>query len=73
MDVRRHPGLDDYRRALVRLGVTAPVFEVDARRRRDVALLVQALLLSIDPGLVDNTLPPGTGSYPVHSTVRDYW
>lgn len=30
-----------------------PVFEIDARSRRDVTLLVQALLYSIDPGVTD--------------------
>ncbi|MGF7236011.1 MAG: GTP-binding protein [Frankia sp.] len=73
MDLHRHPGLDDYRRALVRAGITAPVFEIDARRRHDIALLIQALLLSIDPGLDDTTLPPGTDSPPAQSTARDYW
>jgi hypothetical protein len=29
-----------------------PIFEVDARRREDVSLLVEALLYSLDPGLV---------------------
>jgi signal recognition particle receptor subunit beta len=72
MDVRRHPGLDDYRRSLTSLGVTAPVFEVDARRRRDIALLVQALLLTIDPGLT-STPASRDESQPVWNTVRDYW
>ena len=30
-----------------------PIFEVDARERRDVSLLVEALLYSLDPGVVD--------------------
>ncbi|WP_026311346.1 GTP-binding protein [Parafrankia elaeagni] len=73
MDLRRTPGLDDYRRVLAQVGIVAPVFEIDARRRSDVALLVQALLLSIDPGLADGMSPPGTGSDTVQSAVRDYW
>lgn len=51
LDVRRRPPLTLYRRALVMAGLNAPVFEVDARRQRDVALLVQALLLAVDPVL----------------------
>jgi signal recognition particle receptor subunit beta len=62
VDVRRHPGLDSYREALLGLGVNAPVFEVDARRRHDVALLIQALLLSIDPGLADAGPPDDDGA-----------
>lgn len=30
-----------------------PIFEIDARERKDVSLLVQALLYSIDPGVQD--------------------
>ena len=30
-----------------------PIFEVDAREHRDVSLLVEALLYSLDPGVVD--------------------
>ncbi|MBK8961333.1 MAG: protein kinase [Proteobacteria bacterium] len=47
--------LDDYhlyfqqRRA--ELGLNPPVFAVDARERADLALLVEALLYSIDPGI----------------------
>jgi signal recognition particle receptor subunit beta len=73
MDVRRNPGLDEYRRALAHIGVTAPVFEVDARRRHDIALLIQALLLSIDPGLAGDTPPPHTRSRPVGRPAREYW
>jgi signal recognition particle receptor subunit beta len=45
------PGMPAYRRALEALGLAVPMFELDARRREDVALLVQALLLSGDPYL----------------------
>ncbi|HXH03801.1 MAG TPA: ATP/GTP-binding protein [Candidatus Competibacteraceae bacterium] len=52
-DLKPTPLLDDYRQELTRLGLRAPVFEVDARRRDDVSLLVQTLLYRLDPGLAD--------------------
>ncbi len=73
MDIHRHPSLDHYRQTLLHAHVTAPVFEVDARRRPDIALLVQALLLNIDPGLDDTRPPPTTEPPPAHTTARDYW
>ncbi|BBA35613.1 small GTP-binding protein [Methylocaldum marinum] len=51
MDLSATPGLSDYHRQLETTGLNPPIFEVDARRRKDVSLLVQALLYSIDPGL----------------------
>jgi uncharacterized protein len=54
MDEQREPGLDRYNLHLKALGLKAPIFEVDARERRDVAILVQALLYSLDPGIADN-------------------
>ncbi len=51
MDVSATLTLADYVDRLDAAGVRAPVLEVDARERRDVALLVEALLYSIDPGL----------------------
>lgn len=50
MDLQRRPSLDDYRRQLESLALQAPVFEVDARSQRDVTMLIQALLFSLDPG-----------------------
>ncbi|EFC79114.1 ATP/GTP-binding protein [Parafrankia sp. EUN1f] len=73
MDLRRAPGLDDYRQVLARVGIIAPVFEIDARRRGDVALLVQALLLSVDPGLAGEIALPGTGSGTFQRAAGDYW
>ena len=52
MDLRRDPPLAEHRRVLLERGLRHPVFEVDARRREDVATLIKALLLSEDPGLV---------------------
>lgn len=55
VDVAPEPGLTAYRRALEAVGLSTPVFEVDARRRDDVAMLIQAMLLSEDPGLAGGT------------------
>jgi signal recognition particle receptor subunit beta len=51
MDVKPSPSIEDYYKQLWTMGRNAPIFEVDARRRDDIALLVQALLYSLDPGL----------------------
>ncbi len=51
MDINRHPTLDDYHLQLESNGGKIPIFEVDARQKRDVSLLVEALLYSIDPGI----------------------
>ncbi|MGB0845274.1 MAG: GTP-binding protein [Thiolinea sp.] len=51
MDLQRKPGLNDYRSWLEELSIQAPIFEIDARSRKDVTALVQALLYSLDPGV----------------------
>lgn len=51
MDLSGKPSLDDYHLQLESSGMKTPIFEVDARAKRDVALLVEALLYSLDPGL----------------------
>ncbi|BDI07791.1 GTP-binding protein [Sphaerotilus microaerophilus] len=51
MDSRTSPTIDEYVRQMKEMELAAPVFEVDARRRDDVSMLIQALLLSIDPTL----------------------
>jgi signal recognition particle receptor subunit beta len=51
MDARRTPTIDEYVRQLSELDVSAPIFEVDARQRTDVSMLIEALLLQIDPTL----------------------
>lgn len=50
MDENRKPALTEYTKHLASFGMVVPIFEVDAREKRDVSLLVQALLFSIDPG-----------------------
>ena len=51
MDLVGKPTLDDYHLQLESNGGKIPIFEVDARQKRDVSLLVEALLYSIDPGI----------------------
>ena len=51
MDIAADPTLADYNHRLQVHGLRAPVLEVDARRRSDVVVLLQALLYEIDPGL----------------------
>jgi signal recognition particle receptor subunit beta len=54
MDVSTQPTLADYHRQLHAIGLNPPLFEIDARRKKDVSLLLQALLYSLDPGLQMN-------------------
>lgn len=51
MDSKNRPGLYTFHTRLRELGVKAPVFEVDARRREDVKMLLHALLAILDPGV----------------------
>ncbi len=51
MDLASKPTIDDYYLQLESSGSKIPIFEVDAREKRDVSLLVEALLYTIDPGL----------------------
>ncbi len=52
-DEKREPFISTYRTALKAHGLKSPIFQVDARERHDVVMLVQALLYSLDPGLED--------------------
>lgn len=51
MDLSNTPTINDYHQQLQSYGLKPAVFAVDARERNDVSLLLQALLLSIDPML----------------------
>lgn len=51
MDRSASPGIRDYHLQLGGYNLNPPVFEVDARIKKDVSLLVQSLLYSLDPGL----------------------
>ena len=53
MDLNSKPMIEDYHLQLENSGVKIPVFEIDARMKKDVSLLVEALLYSLDPGLDD--------------------
>lgn len=53
MDLSSKPTIDDYHAQLKHYGLKPPVFEVDAREKNDVSLLVQALMYSLDPGLAE--------------------
>lgn len=49
MDIKRNPSISDYLAQVSAMDICAPVFEVDARSKSDVSILIQALLLSLDP------------------------
>lgn len=51
MDLSPRPGLYTFHTKLAELGIKAPVFEVDARSRDDIKLMLQALLSELDPSL----------------------
>ncbi len=51
MDLNSKPTIDDYRKQLKELGLNPAIFEIDARVKNDVSILVQSLLFSLDPGL----------------------
>ncbi len=51
MDKSSHPTLGMYNTRLRFLGINAPVFEVDARSRKDVQSLFMALLTTLEPGV----------------------
>ena len=51
-DEAARPTVADYHMQLRDEASKFPIFEVDARRRSDVSLLIEALLYSLDPGLV---------------------
>lgn len=51
MDIKPRPGLYTLHTRLAELGMRPPLFEVDARRREDVKLMLMALLTMLDPGV----------------------
>ncbi len=50
-DIASRPDLADYREALERLGRRLPVFEVDAREREDVKVVLLALAAELTPAI----------------------
>lgn len=53
MDKSPRPTIADYHLQLSGMGINPAVFEVDAREHKDVSLLVQSLIYSLAPGLVE--------------------
>jgi signal recognition particle receptor subunit beta len=51
MDRKPSPSIEDYYEQTKNLGINFPIFDVDARKKHDVAMLIKALLYSIDPTL----------------------
>lgn len=49
-DEQPKPKVVEYHKQIESLGKKFPVFEVDARNKRDVSLMVEALLYALDPG-----------------------
>lgn len=49
MDVERSVSRMDYHAELRKMGLNPPVFEVDARDKKDISFLVQTLLYTLDP------------------------
>jgi uncharacterized protein len=51
MDISPTPTIADYHQVLRTYNMNPPLFDVDARRKKEVSLLLQALLYSLDPSL----------------------
>jgi signal recognition particle receptor subunit beta len=51
LDTKPRPGLYTYQTKLDQLGFKVPLFEIDPRERRDVKVLLLALLAMLDPGV----------------------
>ncbi|MCG6863512.1 MAG: ATP/GTP-binding protein [Chromatiaceae bacterium] len=50
-DLSNRPDLREYQTWLSAAGLIVPLFEVDAREKRDVSMLIESLLASLDYGL----------------------
>ena len=53
-DLSSYPRISNYHEALQEIDLQAPIFQIDAREYKDVSMLVQALLFTIDPGIDTN-------------------
>jgi hypothetical protein len=51
MEEKPRPGLYTYQTRLEQLGLRVPLFEMDPRQRRDVKVMMMALLAMLDPGI----------------------
>lgn len=50
-DEVKHYELEDYRRILEKENPVIPIFEIDARSKKDIALMVETLLYTLNPKL----------------------
>jgi len=50
-DISNKHDLNQYHQLLNKYDLKPPIFEVDARKKREISMLVQALLFSVDQGL----------------------
>lgn len=53
MDRKSQPCIEHYHDYLNKSGLTIPVFEVDARSKQDVSMLIKGLLYSLDPCIAE--------------------
>lgn len=51
MDMKPRPGLYSFHTKLQELNIKAPVFEIDARKRDDIKVMMTSLLALLDPGV----------------------
>ncbi len=51
MDLVKKPTIEEYRVELKAMSLNPALFEVDARQKSDISLLVQALLYTLDPSI----------------------
>jgi uncharacterized protein len=54
MDKSNSPTIRDYCEILNQTKHKAPILEIDARESRDVALLIEALLFTLDPSILES-------------------
>ncbi len=70
-DVTVLRNLQRYHQLLERFELRCPLFEVDARDPRDMSRLMEALLLSLDPGIRASALEAGDESASSRNTKPD--
>lgn len=51
MDLSPKPALNVFKKRLKELGHTVPIYEVDARNKQDIKILLMSLLAVLDPGI----------------------
>jgi len=51
MDIRPRPGLYTFKKRLNELKYNVPIYEVDARNKQDIKILLMSLLAVLDPGI----------------------